>query len=38
MRIAAEKAIKKIPRIIPAKQGNESVKIKYIIPVSFKLK
>ncbi|MFT6638484.1 MAG: TonB family protein [Flavobacterium sp.] len=38
MRMAAEKAIKKIPRITPAKQGNESVKIKYIIPVSFKLK
>lgn len=38
MRMAAEKAIKKIPRIIPAKQGKESVKIKYIIPVSFKLK
>jgi TonB family protein len=38
MRMAAEKAIKKIPRIIPAKQGDESVKIKYIIPVSFKLK
>ena len=38
MRMAAEKAIKKIPRIIPAKQGKESVKIKYIIPVSFKIK
>ncbi len=38
MRMAAEKAIKKIPRIIPAKQGKETVKIKYIIPVSFKLK
>lgn len=38
MRMAAEKAIKKIPRITPAKQGKESVKIKYIIPVSFKLK
>ena len=38
MRMAAEKAIKKIPRIMPAKQGKEPVKIKYIIPVSFKLK
>ena len=38
MRMAAEKAIKKIPKIIPAKQGKEPVKIKYIIPVSFRLK
>ena len=38
MRMAAEKAIKKIPRITPAKQGKENVKIKYIIPVSFRLK
>ncbi|WP_430400015.1 TonB family protein [Flavobacterium sp.] len=38
MRMAAEKAIKKIPKIIPAKQGKEPVRIKYIIPVSFRLK
>jgi periplasmic protein TonB len=38
MQKAAEKAIKKLPRIIPAKQGDENVRIKYLIPVSFKLK
>ena len=38
MRMAAEKAVKKIPKIIPAKQGKNPVRIKYIIPVSFRLK
>ena len=38
MQKAAEKAIKKMPKIIPARQGNENVRIKYLIPVSFRLK
>ena len=38
MQRAAEKAFRKIPKIIPAKQGSENVKIKYLMPVSFKLK
>lgn len=38
MQKSAEKAIKKLPKIIPAKQGNENVRIKYLVPVSFRLK
>ena len=38
MQKAAEKAIKKMPKIIPARQGKENVKIKYQIPVLFRLK
>lgn len=34
---AAEKAVKRIPKLIPAKQGNENVKIKYALPITFKL-
>lgn len=37
MKKAAEKAVKKIPQLIPAKQGNKSVRIKYSIPITFKL-
>ncbi|VXB16421.1 conserved hypothetical protein [Flavobacterium sp. 9AF] len=37
MKKAAEKAVKKIPQLIPAKQGNQHVKIKYSIPITFKL-
>ena len=34
---AAEKAVKRIPKLIPAKQGNKEVRIKYTIPVVFKM-
>jgi TonB family protein len=37
MQKAAEKAIRKMPKIIPARQGKENVKIKYQIPVLFRL-
>ncbi|WP_130733520.1 energy transducer TonB [Flavobacterium sp. J27] len=37
MKIAAEKAVKKVPQLIPAKQGNKNVKIKYSIPITFKV-
>lgn len=37
MKRAAEKAIKRVPKLIPAQQGKKSVKIKYIIPISFKI-
>lgn len=37
MKKAAEKAVKKIPQLIPAKQGNKNVRIKYAIPITFKL-
>lgn len=37
MQKAAEKAIKKLPKLIPAKHGDKSVKIKYTIPVGFKI-
>lgn len=38
MQKAAIKALKKMPKIIPARQGKENVRIKYLIPVSFRLK
>ena len=38
MQKAAEKAVKRIPKLIPAKQGDKAVKIKYSIPVVFRLK
>jgi TonB family protein len=38
MQLAAEKAVKRIPKLIPAKQGNKAVKIKYSIPVVFRMK
>lgn len=37
MRKAVEKAVKKLPKIIPAKQGGNNVKIRYTVPVSFKI-
>ncbi len=37
MKKAAEKAVKKIPQLIPAKQGTKNVRIKYAIPISFKI-
>lgn len=37
MQIAAEKAVKKLPKLIPAKMGNENVRIKYAIPISFRI-
>lgn len=37
MKLAAEKAVKKVPKLIPAKQGDKNVKIKYVIPISFKM-
>jgi TonB family protein len=38
MQKAAEKAVKRIPKLIPAKQGDKAVKIKYSIPVVFKIR
>ena len=38
MQLAAEKAVKRIPKLIPAMQGDTPVKIKYTIPVGFRLK
>ena len=37
MKIAVENAVKKLPRIIPARQGKNNVKIRYTIPISFKI-
>ena len=37
MKKAAEKAVKKIPQLIPAKQGENNVRIKYAIPISFRI-
>ena len=37
MQKAAEKAINRIPQLIPAKQGGNNVKIKYSLPIRFKL-
>ena len=37
MKIAAEKAVRKVSKLTPAKQGGKPVRIKYIIPVSFRL-
>lgn len=38
MNRAAEKAVKRIPKLIPAKQGDKPVRIKYSIPVVFKIR
>ena len=38
MQKAAEKAVKRMPKLIPAKQGDKAVKIKYSIPVVFKIR
>jgi TonB family protein len=37
MKEAVENAVKKLPRIIPAKQGKKNVKIRYTMPITFKL-
>jgi protein TonB len=37
MKRAAEKAVKRVPKLVPAQQGKKSVKIKYVIPISFKI-
>ncbi len=37
MRIAVENAVKKLPKIIPAKQGKNDVKVTYTIPITFKI-
>jgi TonB family protein len=37
MRVAVENAVKKLPKIIPAKQGARDVKVTYTIPISFKI-
>ena len=37
MKLAAEKAMKKLPKIVPAKIGEKPVKIKYTVPVKFKI-
>ncbi|WP_339889727.1 energy transducer TonB [uncultured Flavobacterium sp.] len=37
MRLAVENAVKKLPKIIPAKQGKKDVKVTYTIPISFKI-
>jgi periplasmic protein TonB len=38
MQKAAEKAVKRIPKLIPATHGDKPVRIKYSIPVGFRLK
>ena len=37
MELAAKKALAKLPKLEPAKQGDTPVKIKYAIPIQFKL-
>jgi periplasmic protein TonB len=37
MRKAVEMAVKKLPKVIPAKQGGVDVKIRYTIPIVFKI-
>lgn len=37
MRKAAELAVRKVQKLTPAKQGGKPVRIKYIIPVSFRI-
>jgi periplasmic protein TonB len=37
MQVAAEKAVSKLPKLEPTKQGDVVVKIKYVMPVSFKV-
>lgn len=38
MQRAAEKAIKRVPKLSPAMHGNKPVRIKYSIPVGFRMK
>lgn len=37
MELAAKKAISKVPKLEPAKQGNNAVRLKYSLPIKFKL-
>lgn len=37
MQKAAEKAVKRLPKLIPAKMGEDNVRIKYSIPISFRI-
>jgi len=37
MKKAVESAVKKLPKIIPAKQGGRDVKIQYTMPITFKI-
>ena len=37
MQIAAERAVKKLPKLIPAKMGDDNVRIKYSRPISFRI-
>lgn len=37
MRLAVENAVKKLPKIIPARQGDNNVKVTYTIPIAFKI-
>lgn len=37
MQKAAERAVKQVSKLIPAKQGGIPVSVKYTIPVSFKI-
>ena len=37
MKTAVENAVKKLPKILPAKQGQKEVKVKYTIPITFKI-
>ncbi|MFD2892549.1 energy transducer TonB [Flavobacterium chuncheonense] len=36
MQMAAEKAVSRIPKLIPARQGNRNVKVKYVLPITFR--
>jgi TonB family protein len=37
MQLAAEKAVSRIPKLIPARQGNRNVKVKYVLPITFRI-
>ena len=37
MKIAAEKAVQKVSKLTPAKQGGKPVRIKYVIPITFRI-
>ena len=37
MQQAAEKAVSRIPKLIPARQGDKNVKVKYVIPITFRI-
>lgn len=37
MKKAVENAVKKLPKIIPARQGDNNVKVRYTMPITFKI-